>query len=166
VFAEGDAWFRTGDLMTRDAQGYFYFVDRIGDTFRWKGENVATMEVAETIASCPGIVDASVYGVAVPGHDGRAGMAAIVVDERFDARALHDLLKQRLPAYALPLFLRVLPSLSLTETFKQKKQELVREGFDPSDIKDVLLFLDATAATYVPLDAALHARIVQGEVRV
>jgi fatty-acyl-CoA synthase len=166
VFADGDAWFRTGDLMMRDAQGYFYFVDRIGDTFRWKGENVATMEVAETIASCPGIADASVYGVTVPGHDGRAGMAAIVVDDRFDAKALHDFLSVRLAAYAMPVFLRVLSSLSLTETFKQKKQDLVRDGFDASAIKDALLFNDTAAATYVPLDAALHGRIVQGKIRI
>src|SRR5262249_59308320 len=77
VFKPGDAWFRTGDLMRKDAAGFFYFVDRLGDTFRWKGENVSTSEVAEAITSFPGVADATVYGVAVPGADGRAGMAAV-----------------------------------------------------------------------------------------
>ena len=88
VFAKGDAWFRTGDLMRRDEHGYFYFVDRIGDTFRWKGENVATSEVAEALSAIPGIKEANVYGVKVPGADGRAGMAALVVDGGFDITGL------------------------------------------------------------------------------
>ncbi len=166
VFAAGDAWFRTGDLMMRDAEGYFYFVDRIGDTFRWKGENVATLEVNEALAGCPGVADVSVYGVAVPGHDGRAGMAAVVAGEGFDLADLHAHLRERLPGYAVPLFVRVLPALSLTETFKQKKQDLVRDGFDPSRVTDPLFFRDASAGSYVPLDAALFAKIVSGEVRI
>jgi len=165
VFAPGDAWFRTGDLMMRDAEGYFYFVDRIGDTFRWKGENVATLEVAEAIAACAGVADVSVYGVAVAGHDGRAGMAAVVADDGFDPAGLYQQLRERLPAYAAPLFIRVLPALSLTETFKQKKQELVHDGFDPSRVTDPLLFRDVSVGTYVPLDAALFARIASGQVR-
>ena len=166
VFAPGDAWFRTGDLMMRDAEGYFYFVDRIGDTFRWKGENVATLEVAEAIAACPGVADASVYGVAVHGHDGRAGMTAIVAGEGFDLQRLHDHLRDRLPAYAVPLFVRMLPSLSLTETFKQKKQELVRDGFDPARVKDPLFFRDPASGTYIALDAAIFTKIVSGDVRI
>jgi fatty-acyl-CoA synthase len=166
VFAPGDAWFRTGDLMMRDAEGYFYFVDRIGDTFRWKGENVATLEVAEAVAACPGVADVSVYGVTVPGHDGRTGMAAIVPGDGFDPQRLHEHLRERLPAYAVPLFLRMLPSLSLTETFKQKKQELVRDGFDPSRTADPLFFRDATRGGYIPLDAAMFVKIASGQVRV
>ena len=92
VFEKGDCWFRTGDLMRRDAHGYFYFVDRIGDTFRWKGENVATSEVAEALGVVPGVAEANVYGVTVPGQDGRAGMAALVVGADFDpARSASDL---------------------------------------------------------------------------
>jgi fatty-acyl-CoA synthase len=166
VFAPGDAWFRTGDLMRRDAEGYFYFVDRIGDTFRWKGENVATLEVAETIAACPGVADVSVYGVTVPGHDGRAGMAAIVAGEGFDLQRFHEHLRERLPVYAIPLFVRMLPSLILTETFKQKKQELMRDGFDPTRVLDPLFFRDAASGTYAVLDAAMFARIVGRDARV
>ena len=84
VFKKGDLWFRTGDLMRRDGHGYFYFVDRIGDTFRWKGENVSTGEVGEVLAAVPGILEANVYGVTVPGVDGRAGMASLVVDGDFN----------------------------------------------------------------------------------
>ncbi len=88
VLAKGDAWFRTGDLMKLDEAGYFHFVDRVGDTFRWKGENVATSEVNQAVVDCPGVVDATTYGVEIPGADGRAGMAAVVVDDRFDLREL------------------------------------------------------------------------------
>jgi fatty-acyl-CoA synthase len=152
VFAEGDAWFRTGDLMRQDDKGFFYFVDRIGDTFRWKGENVATMEVAEAIAAFPGVTDASVYGVAVPGADGRAGMAAIAVDAGFDLAGLHAHLVERLPGYARPLFLRLCPALETTGTFKHKKSDLVRQGFDPACVNDPVYYNDGRA--FVPLDAA------------
>ena len=107
VFEKGDAWFRTGDLMRKDERGYFYFVDRVGDTFRWKGENVSTSEVAEAINTFPGIADANVYGVTVVGRDGRAGMAAIVCDGQCDLGALHAHLAANLPDYARPLFLRI-----------------------------------------------------------
>ena len=107
VFVPGDAWFRTGDLMRKDEHGYFYFVDRIGDTFRWKGENVATSEVSAAVASFPGIKEAVVYGVAVPGTEGRAGMATIVGDDELDLVALRTHVADRLPAYARPVFLRM-----------------------------------------------------------
>ncbi|MCG6205616.1 long-chain-acyl-CoA synthetase [Rhodopseudomonas sp. HC1] len=166
VFADGDAWFRTGDLMLRDDKGFFHFVDRIGDTFRWKGENVAASEVAETLATCPGVVDASVYGVAVPHSDGRAGMAALVVADGFDLEALYRHVAERLPAFARPLFVRLRPALEITGTFKQKKQDLIDDGFDPDRISDPLYFADAPAGHYVALDAALYRRLVNAEVRV
>src|SRR6202022_2551038 len=131
VFAKGDAWFRTGDLMKLDEAGFFHFVDRVADTFRWKGENVATSEVNEAVADCPGVVDATTYGVAIPGADGRAGMVAVVVDDGFDLAQFRDRLLRRLPAYACPVIVRFCTALDTTETFKQKKQQLVREGFDP-----------------------------------
>jgi fatty-acyl-CoA synthase len=165
VFREGDAYFRTGDLLRRDEDDYFYFVDRIGDTFRWKGENVATSEVAEALSTVAGVEEANVYGVEVPGTDGRAGMAALVTGEGFDPDALARALARQLPAYARPVFLRIRPELEVTGTFKHRKVDLAREGFDPARVADPLWFLDPEAGTYVPLEAAVHERIVSGAVR-
>ncbi|WJR79390.1 long-chain-acyl-CoA synthetase [Bradyrhizobium sp. NP1] len=165
VQAKGDAWFRTGDLMRLDEQGFFHFVDRVGDTFRWKGENVATSEVTDAIRDCPGVVDATVYGVSVPGTDGRAGMAAIVIDDRFDLGALPGHLSRRLPDYAHPLLVRISDELDATETFKQKKHQLAREGFDLRAIGDAMFFRDPETGAYRPIDAAAHKRIVDGAIR-
>ena len=141
VFTQGDAWFRTGDLMRRDKSGYFYFVDRIGDTFRWKGENVSTAEVAAVISAYPGVAHANVYGVPVPGHDGRAGMAAIVPNAGgVDFAGLPGFLASRLPAYARPRFVRLRPEMEVTATFKQRKVNLVAEGFDPDKGGDPVYF--------------------------
>ena len=146
VFEHGDMWFRTGDLMRQDRDGYFYFVDRIGDTFRWKGENVATLEVSETVTGIPGVVEANVYGVAVPGHDGRAGMAALVIDPAtFDLAVAHRFIAEHLPSYARPLFLRIRGEIDVTATFKQKKFDLVREAFDPGETSDAIYFNDPRA---------------------
>ena len=166
VFAPGDAWYRTGDLMRQDEQGFFYFVDRVGDTFRWKGENVSTTEVAAAIATCPGVVDAAVYGVSVPGTEGRAGMAAVVAAPKFDLGELRRALLARLPEYARPLFLRIVSALELTGTFKLRKQELALEGYDPARIRDQLYMDDAARGDYVPLDAELHARLKAGKLRI
>ena len=166
VFAEGDAWFRTGDLMRLDEQGFFHFVDRVGDTFRWKGENVATSEVNDAIRECKGVLDATTYGVEVAGHDGRAGMSAIVVGDDFDLAAFADRLTARLPSYAHPLFLRISASLDATETFKQKKHQLAREGFNPAVVADPLYFRDAVSGAYRPLPAEDHAQIISGKIRV
>ncbi|WP_456632406.1 long-chain-acyl-CoA synthetase [Bradyrhizobium sp. URHC0002] len=165
VFAEGDGWFRTGDLMLRDEQGYFHFVDRVGDTFRWKGENVATGEVNDAIRGCPGVLDASTYGAAVPGAEGRAGMAALVVDQGFDFRIFAAHLARRLPVYALPVFVRFCRALDATETFKQNKQRLIREGFDPSVVGDPLFFRDPVTGDYCPINRAVYARMVEGGFR-
>ena len=166
VFEPGDAWFRTGDLMRRDEDGYFYFVDRIGDTFRWKGENVATSEVSEAICAFHGIRDANVYGVAIPGTDGRAGMATIVADDRrLDLAAFRTHLASRLPEYARPLFLRVRDDLAVTATFKHTKSALVREGYDPVAIDDALYFNDRERQAFVRLDKALYDRIQNGQLQ-
>ncbi|MBR1269787.1 long-chain-acyl-CoA synthetase [Bradyrhizobium sp. AUGA SZCCT0222] len=165
VFAEGDAWFRTGDLMLRDQQGYFYFVDRVGDTFRWKGENVATSEVNDAIMDCPGVLDASTYGAAVPGADGRAGMAALVVDQRFDLGMFAEHLSRRLPVYAIPVFVRFCAELDATETFKRNKQRLIREGFDPSVVSDRLFLRDPATRAYRSIDRAVYARVAEGGIR-
>ncbi len=129
VFAKGDLWFRTGDLLRKDVAGYFYFVDRIGDTFRWRGENVSTTQVAAVLRGCPGVTDAVVFGVAVPGQEGRAGMAAITTDDNFGVDALAAHLNAHLPGYAQPLFVRLCESLDFTGTFKLTKGRLVQEGF-------------------------------------
>ena len=165
VFAAGDAWFRTGDLMLLDDKGFFYFVDRIGDTFRWKGENVATSEVNDAVRDFPGVDDATTYGVSVPGTDGRAGMSAIVVNEGFDLTAFAAHLARRLPSYAHPLFVRIASWLDATDTFKQKKGELAREGFDPNVIADPLFVLDTKSGAYVVLDEETYAKILAGEIR-
>jgi fatty-acyl-CoA synthase len=166
VFAEGDAWFRTGDLMRQDRHGYFYFVDRIGDTFRWKGENVATSEVSEAITSFPGIREANVYGVAIAGREGRAGMAALVAEGNLDLAAFRAHLIARLPDYARPLFLRMQSEIDVTGTFKQKKVDLVRQGFDPTTTTDPIYFNDPESRAFVRLDEDLYDRIQAGEVRV
>ncbi len=165
VFAKGDAWFRTGDLLKRDKAGYFFFIDRIGDTFRWKGENVATSEVAEAISVFPGIKEANIYGVKVPGADGRAGMASLVVEAALDLAKFKAHVEKNLPTYARPIFLRLQGEIEVTGTFKHRKIELVKEGFDPKLIKEQLYFLDPVDGHYVNLTAELFDRIMAGEVR-
>jgi fatty-acyl-CoA synthase len=165
VFAKGDSWFRTGDLMRKDADGYFYFVDRIGDTFRWKGENVSTTEVEETIGRFPGVAESNVYGVSIPGHDGRAGMAALVLDGSFDPAAFHRHLAASLPDYARPLFLRIRGEMDVTSTFKQKKIDFVAQGFDPAATSDPIYFDDPAAEAFVRIDQALYDRIRDGGFR-
>jgi len=165
VFERGDAWFRTGDLMRSDASGFFYFVDRIGDTFRWKGENVATSEVAEAIAAFPGVKEANVYGVRVPGSEGSAGMAAIVAEGELNLGEFRAHLARRLPPYARPLFLRIVDKIAATTTFKHTKADLQRDGFDPAAIADAVYFDDPAKKAFVRLDAALFARIQAGDVR-
>jgi fatty-acyl-CoA synthase len=152
--------------MSRDPEGFYYFVDRIGDTFRWKGENVSTTEVASALASCRGIIDVAVYGVSVPGTEGRAGMAALVIGPEFDLTVFRQELAGKLPEYARPLFLRLVPTLEVTGTFKLRKQELAEQGYDPGRTGDPLYFDAVREKGYVRLDAALHNRIVQGAERV
>lgn len=166
VYEEGDAWFRTGDLMTRDALGYYYFVDRVGDTFRWKSENVATGEVAEAL-SFDGIEQANVYGVEVEGHSGRAGMAALVAKAgQIDLDALREHIHDALPTFARPLFLRLQEQGDTTGTFKLRKVDLVKDGFDPEKITDPLYFDHPTIGKYVRLTQELYEQIVGGKLRV
>jgi fatty-acyl-CoA synthase len=164
VFEKGDAWFSTGDLMKQDREGYFYFVDRVGDTFRWKGENVSTGEVAERLSEVPGVKEANVYGVSVTGAEGRAGMAALVTGEGFELHALGAHVEQALPAYAQPLFLRLQPEIETTGTLKYRKIDLVSDGFDPDQISDPLLF-KAPGQGYVPLSPEVYRQIQNGQVK-
>jgi len=165
VFAKGDAWFATGDLMRIDGDGYLYFVDRVGDTFRWKGENVSTNEVAERLQAAPGVLEANVYGVAVDGAEGRAGMAALVVDQSFDIKAFGGHVAQELPIYAQPLFVRILPAMDTTGTFKMRKMDLVADGYDPAKVKGPLFFHDPKRG-YVKITKAVYDKIAAGLVKV
>ncbi len=163
VFAKGDRWFRTGDLMRQDADGYFYFVDRVGDTFRWKGENVSTGEVAERLLGAPGVTEANVYGVKVGDLEGRAGMAGLVTGPGFDVKAFADYVERELPAYEQPLFVRLLPQIETTGTFKYRKVDLVADGFDPAKVTQPLYVKDAKG--YQPITAEVFAEIQSGHMR-
>jgi len=167
AFMAGDAWFRTGDLLRRDADGYYYFVDRIGDTFRWKGENVATQEVADVLNAAPGVSETSVYGVVVPGTEGRAGMAAVVLREGadFDGRAFYAHGERHLPGYARPAFVRLVREMDVTGTLKQRKLALAGEGYDSTRIADPLFVRDDAARAYVPLTPAVRDEIATGRRR-
>ena len=164
VFVPGDTWYRTGDLMRRDEQGFFYFVDRVGDTFRWKGENVSTTEVAAAIAACRGVAEVAVYGVRVPHAEGRAGMAALVVAEGFDLAQLRRAVAA-LPAYARPVFVRIVATLEVTATFKLRTQDLTRQGCDPGATSDALYVDDAARGEYRRLDQPLYAQLLSGSLR-
>ncbi len=151
AFRDGDVWINTGDLMRPQGFRHAAFVDRLGDTFRWKGENVATTDVEAAVSADPGVEGVTVFGVQVPGTDGRAGMAAVVLKEgrQFDGKALANTVYERLPSYALPLFVRVVDSLEQTSTFKSKKSGLRRQGYGP-DIGDELYVLKGREEGYVP----------------
>jgi fatty-acyl-CoA synthase len=165
VFEKGDAWFRTGDLMRQDGDGYFYFVDRIGDTYRWKGENVSTSEVADRLAESPGVLEANVYGVAVPGHDGRAGMVALTIGDDFSLTGFHAHVDKALPTFAQPLFLRLQRQIETTGTFKYRKVDLVADGFDPARVRDPLYFRNPGKKTWTRITKAGFDKINTGAVR-
>jgi len=160
-FAAGDCYLRTGDLLRRDRASYYYFVDRIGDTFRWKGENVATQQVAELLNGAPGVSETAVYGVRLPGAEGRAGMAFVVLQAgaSFDPVSYFDFGERVLPPYARPLFVRVGEAMDVTGTLKHTKLRLQEEGYDPARVGDPLWFRDDAARRYVPLDAERFAQL-------
>jgi fatty-acyl-CoA synthase len=165
VFQPDDAWVRTGDLMRKDEKGFFYFVDRVGDTFRWKGENVATTEVAEAISLYPGVKHANVYGVSIPGTEGRAGMASLVVDSSLELDMLKNHVAAILPSYACPLFYRLQDAIEVTGTFKYSKAEMVRQGYDPATTVDTIYFDNPESRMLDRLDDALYSRIQSGQIR-
>ncbi|KAM6202197.1 long-chain fatty acid transport protein 2 isoform 1-T1 [Rhynchocyon petersi] len=153
VFKKGDLYFNSGDLLMIDNENFIYFHDRVGDTFRWKGENVATTEVADIVGLVDFVQEVNVYGVPVPGHEGRIGMASIKMKENheFDGKKLFRHLADYLPTYARPRFIRIQDTIEITGTFKHRKVTLVEEGFNPAVIKDTLYFLDDQMKMYVPM---------------
>lgn len=165
VFKKGDAYFRTGDLMSRDSLGYYYFVDRVGDTYRWKAENVATGEVAAALSNFKGITQANVYGVTVDGYDGRAGMASIVSEGEIDMVALKAHIESELPHYARPVFLRFSKETDTTSTFKFKKTNLVKAGFDPANISEPVFYADSATGSYKKVTKPIYKKIQSGELR-
>lgn len=166
VFEKGDVWFNSGDLLRTIGYGHAQFVDRVGDTFRWKGENVSTTEVEAMANTFPGVKMSTAYGVQIQEMEGRAGMISIVADsapENFDFRGLTAHFNRCLPAYAVPKFLRLQQEFDSTDTLKIKKSDLKKQGFDPALVKDALYVLLPDAPAYVPLTTAIHAEILAGK---
>ncbi|XP_053129177.1 long-chain fatty acid transport protein 2 isoform X1 [Hemicordylus capensis] len=153
VFQKGDLYFNSGDLLMIDHDNFIYFHDRVGDTFRWKGENVATTEVADILGLIDFIQEVNVYGVPVSGHEGRIGMASIRLMDgsEFVGERVYKHVADYLPVYARPRFVRIQDAIEITGTFKYRKVQLAQEGFNPAAIKDTLYFLDDKAKSYVPL---------------
>lgn len=165
VFEPGDRWLRTGDLMRKDEEGYVYFVDRTGDTFRWKGENVSTSEVSNALSLIDGIATANVYGVEIPGTDGKAGMAAITLNGDVDFESLHYELSASLPSYAIPIFLRIQREAETTGTLKFRKVELMTEGFSPDLVDDPIWMYHPERRQYVPFTQDRYDSLKSGAFR-
>ncbi|XP_023571028.1 long-chain fatty acid transport protein 6 isoform X2 [Octodon degus] len=167
VFKKGDVYFNTGDLMIQDHENFLYFWDRIGDTFRWKGENVATTEVADVIGTLDFIQETNVYGVAVPGYEGKAGMASIILkpNKSLNLEKVYEQVVTSLPSYACPRFLRIQEKMETTGTFKLQKFQLMEEGFNPLKISDPLYLMDNLKKSYVPLTQELYEQIILGEIK-
>jgi fatty-acyl-CoA synthase len=163
VFVRGDRWFRTGDLMKQDNEGYVYFIDRIGDTYRWKGENVSTAEVEQRLGDAPGVREVIAYGVPVPGQEGKAGMVALVVDGKFSAKAFAEWVDHELPSFARPAFVRLIKSAETTGTFKYRKVDLVKDGFDPDKVDGPLYVRSKTG--YSKMTESAREAILEGTTR-
>lgn len=162
LFTPGDKWFRSGDLVRFDEEDYFFFVDRVGDTFRWKSENVATQEVETVLSDFDGPSIVNVYGVKVPQTEGRAGMAALTYADAdaFDPAAFYLFAAEHLAHYAVPVFVRIVADADMTTTFKLRKVDVQREGYDPAAVNaDPLFVADPEAQSYVPMTPAVLARL-------
>jgi len=164
AFRDGDVWFNTGDLMRSQGFRHAAFTDRLGDTFRWKGENVATTQVEAAVAHDPNVEECTVFGVEVPGAGGRAGMAAIQLKEGtdFDGKALAKAVYEHLPGYAVPLFVRLLESLEYTSTFKSKKVDLREQGYGP-DVDDPIYVLSGRDEGYVEFYESYPDEVASGK---
>ncbi|SNS86336.1 long-chain-acyl-CoA synthetase [Pseudomonas segetis] len=167
VFKKGDAWYNSGDLMRDIGCKHAQFVDRLGDTFRWKGENVSTTEVESTLSTFPGIEDAVVYGVEINGTNGRCGMAALRLapESDFDGEALARYLDAELPSYAAPLFIRLLDQVETTGTFKYKKTDLKNAGYDPRHVQDPLFARLPGSNSFTPVTPELYQALTSEQYR-
>ncbi|KAJ5887704.1 Isopenicillin N epimerase component 1 [Penicillium taxi] len=177
VFCKGDLYYRSGDALRRQSDGRWYFLDRLGDTFRWKSENVATAEVSEVIGKFPGIQEANVYGVRIPNHEGRAGCAALQISpeahQSFDYTALARFARYKLPRYAVPIFLRVVDNPTHIHNHKQNKVPLRQEGVDPALVgtkvpggeKNQFLWMKPGSEEYSPFGEGEWKEIVEGRTR-
>ena len=165
VFTKGDRYFRTGDILKMDEQGYLYFADRSGDTFRWHGENVSTTEVENTIAKIFTDSQVACYGVEIQGSEGRAGMIAIVKQDGMDLVELSKELHKQLPTFAIPLFVRLVDKLEYTGTTKIVKRQLKEEAFNIKCVGDPLYFLDPVSKAYIPLTDDIYKKISNKEYR-
>lgn len=164
VFKTGDSYFNTGDLIKVHPGRWLSFVDRVGDTFRWKGENVSTNEVGEVVNAGPGVIETNVYGVEIKGCEGRAGMASIRVAEDFDPTALAVFVAAQLPAFQRPLFIRLTTGeIEITGTFKHQKVKARDQRFDPAEVDEPLYYL--AKSEYLPIDQAVFDAIENGEIR-
>ncbi|KAL4648746.1 long-chain fatty acid transport protein 1 [Arapaima gigas] len=165
VFRKGDSAYLSGDVLVMDELGYMYFRDRSGDTFRWRGENVSTTEVEGTLSALLGQADVAVYGVTVPGVEGKAGMAAIAdCTGRFDCEAFFREVRRVLPPYACPVFLRISSHVDTTGTFKIQKTRLQKEGYDPRHSADRIYLLNSQAGRYEAVNEELYSSILEGRV--
>ncbi|XP_014489435.1 PREDICTED: long-chain fatty acid transport protein 4 isoform X3 [Dinoponera quadriceps] len=165
VFTKGDSAFLSGDIVVADEFGYLYFKDRTGDTFRWKGENVSTSEIEGIISNFINYRDCIVYGVEIRGTEGRAGMAAIYDESgTLNVNKLSTDIKELLPTYARPQFIRILTKIDLTGTFKLKKKDLQEEGYNPYKIQDKLYYFDAKLG-YLSLTSEIYDQIQQGRIK-
>ena len=167
VFKKGDEYYDTGDILRMDEEGYYYFADRAGDTFRCKGENVSTTEVENVFSSLlTGQTDVVVFGIEIPKTDGRAGMAVVLgTPEQANVSELAQLLLSRLPTYAVPIFLRFVNEIDLTGTFKFKKSRYRKEGCDLLAISDTMYVLDVSKRMYIPFSEKHYQEICDGTMR-
>lgn len=167
VFKPGDCWFNTGDLVRHQGYRHIAFIDRVGDTFRWKSENVATTEVESQLSRCKEVLNAVVYGVKIPNTEGRAGMASLVLKQgqQFNPQTFYDFVRKQLPDYARPLFIRLQQAHEMTTTFKVRKQQLKRESYELQNIKDPLFVFVNEQQGYQPLNEEILQRIHHGQHR-
>lgn len=165
-FGDGDDYFNSGDLLTLLEDRFVAFADRLGDTFRWKGENVSTNDVQAVLCKHPMVKEANVYGVQIDGHDGRAGAAALLVEDGFDIDGFAAHVNEVLPAYSRPLFIRIEEELPMTGSYKYLKTTVKREGFSPEEIATPLYFLHPDKGNYVAVTKRLYKKIQAGKLRV